>query len=85
MVTFTGAGLALVPLACGIGWSTHIAGDLCTDSGCMLAYPFSEHRFHLLPEPLAFTTGTRPELFVVDPLLFAALGALCWAPLAHLT
>ena len=33
----------------------------------------SRHRFHLLPEPLAFTTGTRPELLVVDPILTGAL------------
>jgi membrane-bound metal-dependent hydrolase YbcI (DUF457 family) len=75
-VTFAGTGLALVPLACLTGWSTHIAGDMLTDSGCMLAYPASKYRFHLLPEPLAFTTGTRPETLIVDPLLLGALAAL---------
>ncbi|MGO9296188.1 MAG: hypothetical protein ACLP52_20325 [Streptosporangiaceae bacterium] len=55
---------------------THIAGDLCTDSGCMLGYPLSRHRFRLLPEPLAFTTGTGPELWLVDPLLLALLAVL---------
>jgi hypothetical protein len=27
----------------------------------------------LLPEPLAFTTGTGPELLIVDPVLSAGL------------
>jgi membrane-bound metal-dependent hydrolase YbcI (DUF457 family) len=79
-VTFTGIGLTLVPVACAIGWSTHIAGDMLTDSGCMLCYPFSKYRFHLLPEPLAFTTGTRPETLIVDPALSGALLLLAgWA------
>jgi hypothetical protein len=32
----------------------------------------TRHRFHLLPQPLAFTTGTRPELLLVDPVLSGA-------------
>jgi membrane-bound metal-dependent hydrolase YbcI (DUF457 family) len=68
-----GYGLRLIPLAVLIGCCTHIAGDMLTDSGCMLGFPVSRHRFHLLPEPLAFTTGTRPELLVVDPILSGAL------------
>ena len=71
-----GYGLALIPLAVLIGCATHIAGDMLTDSGCMLGYPASTVRYHLLPEPLAFTTGTRPELLFVDPLLTVALLAL---------
>ena len=71
-----GYGLALIPLAVLIGCATHIAGDMLTDSGCMLGYPASKVRYHLLPEPLAFTTGTRPELLFVDPLLTVALVAL---------
>jgi membrane-bound metal-dependent hydrolase YbcI (DUF457 family) len=71
-----GFGLALIPLAVLIGCATHIAGDMLTDSGCMLGYPASKFRYHLLPEPLAFTTGTRPEVLFVDPLLFVALAAL---------
>ena len=39
----------------------------------MLGFPVSRQRFHLLPEPLAFTTGTRPELLIVDPILSGAL------------
>jgi hypothetical protein len=46
----------------------------------MLGWPFSKHRFHLLPEPFRFTTGTRPETLVVGPILSAALLALAsWA------
>jgi membrane-bound metal-dependent hydrolase YbcI (DUF457 family) len=71
-----GYGLALIPLAVLVGCATHIAGDMLTDSGCMLGYPASRFRYHLLPEPLAFTTGTRPELLFVDPLLTVALVAL---------
>jgi membrane-bound metal-dependent hydrolase YbcI (DUF457 family) len=68
-----GYGLSLIPLAVLIGCATHIAGDMLTDSGCMLGYPVSKYRYHLLPEPLAFTTGTRPELLIVDPILTGAL------------
>jgi membrane-bound metal-dependent hydrolase YbcI (DUF457 family) len=70
-----GLGLALIPLAVLIGTATHIAGDMLTDSGCMLGYPASKHHFHLLPGPLAFTTGTAPEKFV-DAVTAAALGYL---------
>ena len=68
-----GYGLSLIPLAVFVGCCTHIIGDMLTDSGCMLGYPVLRHRFHLLPEPLAFTTGTRPELLIVDPILSAGL------------
>jgi membrane-bound metal-dependent hydrolase YbcI (DUF457 family) len=75
-----GYGLRLIPLAVLLGCCTHIVGDMLTDSGCMLAFPASKHRFHLLPEPFAFTTGTRPELLIVDPLLTGALVVLAlWA------
>jgi membrane-bound metal-dependent hydrolase YbcI (DUF457 family) len=71
-----GYGLRLIPLAVLVGCCTHIVGDMLTDSGCMLLYPFSRRRFHLLPEPLAFTTGTRPELLFVDPVLTGAVVVL---------
>jgi membrane-bound metal-dependent hydrolase YbcI (DUF457 family) len=75
-----GYGLRLIPLAVLFGCCTHIAGDMLTDSGCMLWFPAWKHRFHLLPEPFAFTTGTRPELLIVDPILTGALVALAgWA------
>jgi membrane-bound metal-dependent hydrolase YbcI (DUF457 family) len=77
-MAWTGLYLVLVPLACGLGVVTHLIGDDCTDSGCMLAFPFSDRRFHLLPEPFAWTTGSKPETFIVTPLLFGALGLLAY-------
>ncbi len=75
-----GYGLWLIPLAVLVGCCTHIAGDMLTDSGCMLGFPASKHRYHLLPEPLAFTTGTRPELLLVDPILSGTVLVLAaWA------
>jgi membrane-bound metal-dependent hydrolase YbcI (DUF457 family) len=68
-----GYGLRLIPLAVLIGCCTHIVGDMLTQSGCMLAFPLFRHRYHVLPGPLAFTTGTWPELLIVDPLLTLAL------------
>jgi hypothetical protein len=81
-----GYGLRLIPLAVLIG-CTHVAGDMLSDSGYMLGFPASRHRLHLLPEPLAFTTGTRPELLLVDPVLTGALLVLAgWvADPAYLT
>jgi membrane-bound metal-dependent hydrolase YbcI (DUF457 family) len=68
-----GYGLRLIPLAVLIGCCTHIVGDMLTQSGCMLAFPLFRHRYHVLPGPLAFTTGTWPELLIVDPLLTLTL------------
>ena len=75
---WTGYGLALVPLAAALGTACHIAGDSCTVSGCPWLYPFSDRDFHLLPEPLRFTTGKFAESWIVSPLLLAALGFLLW-------
>jgi hypothetical protein len=44
----------------------------------MLGHPLSRQRFRLLPQPPAFTTGTRPELLIVDPLLTGAVLVLAW-------
>jgi membrane-bound metal-dependent hydrolase YbcI (DUF457 family) len=71
-------GLAHVALAVLAGCSTHVAGDMLTDEGCPLAFPFSREHQRLLPRPLAFTTGTRPELWVLDPALFAGFGWLIY-------
>ena len=80
-VIWYGYGLALIPLAAALGTGIHLLGDSCTDSGVMWAYPFSQHRFRL-PEPAAFTTGTRPELWLIDPLLTLALLWLAWHALS---
>ena len=94
-VVFPGWGLSLIPLAVAVGCATHILGDMLTDSGCMLAYPLSQYRWHLLPRPMRITTGATPERVIVDPLLIAALGGLAlwvadpgielsvWAHVAH--
>jgi membrane-bound metal-dependent hydrolase YbcI (DUF457 family) len=79
-IAVTGWELVLVPLACGLGCATHIAGDMLTDSGCMLVWPLSSRRLHFWPEPFAFTTGTRPESAVAFVLVLM-LGALAF----HLT
>ncbi len=58
--------------AVGVGCATHVVGDMLTAEGCPLFYPFRLH-FRLLPGPLAFTTGTGPEVWVVGPVLAAGL------------
>lgn len=77
-MTWTGYGLALVPLAAATGASTHIIGDCLTRSGCPLLWPATMREFHALPRPLRFTTGKMAEHVVVTPLLLAALGLLLW-------
>jgi len=71
-----GVGLTLIPVAVALGCATHIAGDMLTDSGCPLLLPLSQYRFKWWPEPLAFTTGTMPEVAIVDPVLLVALAGL---------
>jgi membrane-bound metal-dependent hydrolase YbcI (DUF457 family) len=78
VMVFTGYGLALVAIAVCLGCITHVLGDMLTIEGCPLLYPVSEFHFRLLPKPLAFTTGTWPELWVLDPALFVALGWLIY-------
>ncbi len=74
-IAWFGWDLALIPLACGLGCLTHIAGDMLTVQGCPLAWPLTMAHFGL-PEPLAFTTGTWRETRVVVPVLFVALAVL---------
>jgi LexA-binding, inner membrane-associated putative hydrolase len=69
----SGFGVAGVPWAIAAGTATHLVGDMLTDEGIPIAWPLSRVHFRLLPEPLAFTTGTRPERWVVAPLMLAAL------------
>jgi membrane-bound metal-dependent hydrolase YbcI (DUF457 family) len=77
VMTATGAGLSLVAVATGLGCATHVFADGLTDEGVPLAYPFSRYRVKLLPEPLAFTTDTKPET-AFALVLCAALGALAY-------
>ena len=72
-VCWTGWHLALIPVAAAAGTAIHILGDMLTVEGCPLAWPLSDRHMRILPYPLAFTTGTWREHFVVTPLLFVAL------------
>lgn len=76
-LAWQGWPLSVVPLACGLGWVTHMLGDSLTDSGVMWLWPFSLRRYHL-PEPFAFTTGTRPERWIVAPGLVLVTAWLGW-------
>jgi membrane-bound metal-dependent hydrolase YbcI (DUF457 family) len=71
-------GLALAPVCVAAGVAAHIAGDCLTHDGCPLGWPVSADEFHLLPEPLRFTTGKAAEHWIVSPLLTAALAYLAY-------
>jgi membrane-bound metal-dependent hydrolase YbcI (DUF457 family) len=75
-IMYSGYGLASVPIAIAVGTAAHLAGDALTDEGIPIAWPLSRKHVRLLPEPFAFTTGTRPERWVVAPLLVVTLGWL---------
>jgi membrane-bound metal-dependent hydrolase YbcI (DUF457 family) len=77
-MAWTGYGLAVVPIAAGLGAATHLAGDALTRCGVPLCWPFTMREFHLTPRRLWFTTGHWPEHLVVTPLLVAALGFLLY-------
>lgn len=77
-VIWSGFGIGTLGWAVALGTGTHIVGDMLTDEGVPLAWPLSRAHLRLLPEPLAFTTGTRPERWVVAPLLLVALAWLAF-------
>jgi len=76
-IAWDGWYLALIPLAALVGTATHIAGDMLTDVGCPLAWPFTLRHFGL-PREVAFTTGHAVERFVVDPVIVAGIGLLVY-------
>jgi membrane-bound metal-dependent hydrolase YbcI (DUF457 family) len=82
LLALAGWELALVPLGCALGCGTHIAGDMLTDSGAPLLWPFADYRFKWWPEPFAFTTGTRPETAIIVPVLTIGLLFLAWHAVA---
>lgn len=66
-------GLALVPACVGLGVLAHIAGDELTHGGCPFLWPVFNHKFHLLPKRLQFTTGAAFESVFLSPALTVAL------------
>ena len=69
-------GLLLVlVLAAGLR-ALKIGGHFGDLMAIPIAWPWSRRHIRLLPEPLAFTTGTLPERWVVAPGMVAALGWL---------
>jgi len=62
-------------LAVAVGVACHIAGDMLTDHGCPLGWPFTLRCFWLLPRPLRITTGRAGEV-AVRVLLIAALAGI---------
>lgn len=84
-VLFAGVGLTLIPVAVLAGCTAHVAGDMLTHSGCPLIMPVSKYRFRWFGgTPLSFTTGTWPELLLVDPLLTMLLGFLAYIEFASI-
>lgn len=77
-VVWAGYGLTLIPLTVLIGTTAHVVGDMLTQSGCPLLFPVSQYRFKWWPRPLAFITGTKPELWGVDPALTITVAWLAW-------
>jgi len=92
VLALTGAGERQVVLATVLGCAVHIAGDMLTVEGCPLAWPLSLYHVRI-PEPLAFETGSRRELWGVLPGLLVVSGWLAaseigvhpaWTGRAHL-
>jgi membrane-bound metal-dependent hydrolase YbcI (DUF457 family) len=75
-VTVLGADLSLVLAATLAGAISHLALDAATDRGIPVLLPLSRWVLHLLPEPLAWTTGTRPERQFVFPVLVVTAAVL---------
>jgi membrane-bound metal-dependent hydrolase YbcI (DUF457 family) len=80
IVIWLGYGLGLILAATVAGVVSHLALDAATDRGIPLLLPLSRRVLHLLPEPLAWTSGTRPENWIVAPAILAAIVVLAaWA------
>jgi membrane-bound metal-dependent hydrolase YbcI (DUF457 family) len=77
-IIWSGFGLTSLGWAVALGTAVHIGGDMLTDEGVPLAWPLSRMHIRLLPEPFAFTTGTRPERWLVAPLLLVTLAWLAF-------
>jgi hypothetical protein len=67
-------GMSALPAAVFVGVTAHILGDMLTEHGCPLLWPWSEHRFHLHPVKwLWFKTGHWPEHVIAAGLVAANL------------
>jgi inner membrane protein len=66
---FTSGSLA--GLSISVGYLSHLAADACTKTGIPALYP-RPGRYHLLPRPLRFSTGSLAEeaLFAILSVLF---------------
>lgn len=58
-----------------LGYAGHLAGDACTRTGIPLLYP-RRRRYHLLPRPWRFTTGSAAEEVLFIALSMPLLGLL---------
>jgi membrane-bound metal-dependent hydrolase YbcI (DUF457 family) len=76
----------LMPWIVALGCLVHIAGDMCTESGCPVLAPFTWRRFWLLPKWLRWSTTDRerfiPEKHLVTPILWLAVGWYGWQVLS---
>lgn len=70
-------GVVDLPVAVLIGVTAHMLGDMLTDHGCPLGWPWSERCWHLTPRWARFATGTWPEHAIAIGLT-AALAWFAW-------
>jgi membrane-bound metal-dependent hydrolase YbcI (DUF457 family) len=71
VTTGLGISYAWVPAAVVAGCLAHLAGDLCTEQGVMLLWPFTRHRFKVA----TIDTGKWVECAIVAPLITLAVVA----------
>lgn len=55
-----------------MGYASHLLADAATKSGIRLLYP-RNNRYHLLPKPWRFTTGSMAEEVLMAPLAASVL------------
>lgn len=70
LMYFAPQAVWVLPLAVGIGWAAHIAGDCITNMGCPLGWPLSQRNLGL---PLVDTDGLRERYLVVPGLMVATV------------
>lgn len=78
VMTGTGWGVGLVPVAVVLGTASHVVLDMLTKDGCHLFYPLTRRTFRLLPERLCFTTGEGVEKYGVQIALSLATVVLLY-------